>query len=53
MGQKTKDWAVRLAFEHQEVHACSRWCAAQAIGSKLGMSPHSVLDWMKKDACLG
>lgn len=47
-----KDRAVRLAYEHQELHACSRWSAAQAIASKLGMSPHSVLDWMKKDAAL-
>ena len=50
--RELKDRAVRLAFEHQEVHGCSRWAAAQAIGVKLGVSPHSVLDWMKKDAAL-
>lgn len=48
--QELKDRAVRLAFEHQQIHECSRWAAAQAIAVKLGVSPHSVLDWMKKDA---
>lgn len=48
--QELKDRAVRLTFEHQRIHECSRWVAAQAIAVKLGMSPHSILDWMKKDA---
>ena len=39
-------------YEHLEVHACSRWSVAQAIGPKLGVSPYSILDWMKKDAAL-
>ena len=47
--QELKDRAVRLVFEHQEVHECSRWAAAQAIAVKLGVSPYSVLDQMKKD----
>lgn len=48
--QELKDWAVRLVFAHQPIHECSRWAAPQAIAVKIGVSPRSVLDWMKKDA---
>ncbi|QRV02119.1 hypothetical protein JTE88_08610 [Arcanobacterium phocisimile] len=47
--QGLKDWAIRLAFEHQQFHECPRWVAAQGIVVKLRMSPHSILDWMKVD----
>lgn len=32
------------------MHGASRWAPAQAIGLKLGVSPHSIMEWMKKDA---
>lgn len=43
-----KQHAVRLALEHQTIHTCSPWAASQEIGSKLGISPNSVLRWMKQ-----
>lgn len=43
-----KDRAIRMVEDHQRVHACSKWIAAEAVGSKLGVSSHTVYGWLKR-----
>jgi len=44
---EVRDRAVRLVQEHEGEHA-SRWAASQSIASKIGCSPHTLLDWVKR-----
>ena len=37
-----------MVEDHQRVHACSKWRAAEAVGSKLGVSSHTVYGWLKR-----
>ena len=39
--------AVRLAEELVELEGCSKWGAAVEIGDKLGVSAHTLNDWLK------
>ena len=41
-----KDKAVRLAEELVELEGCSKW-AAEEIGEKLGVSAHTLNNWLK------
>lgn len=34
--------------DHQRVHASSKWGAAEAVGTKLGVSPHTIYGWLKQ-----
>lgn len=42
-----KDKAVRLAEELVELEGCSKWAAAEEIGEKLGVSAHTLNNWLK------
>ena len=39
--------AVRLAEELVELEGCSKWGAAVEIGDKLGISAHTLNNWLK------
>jgi len=39
--------AVRLAEELVELEGCSKWGAAVEIGDKLGVSAHTLNNWLK------
>ncbi len=39
--------AVRLVQDHEGDHA-SRWAAISSIAAKIGCSPHTLLEWVKK-----
>lgn len=39
--------AVRMVLEHEGEYA-SRWTAVQSVATKIGCSPHTLLDWVKK-----
>lgn len=39
--------AVRLVLDHEGEHP-SRWTTIQSVASKIGCSPHTLLDWVKK-----
>ena len=39
--------AVRMVLEHEGEYA-SRWTAVQSVATKIGCSPHTLLDWEKK-----
>ncbi|GAB3075891.1 Transposase [Corynebacterium aquatimens] len=39
--------AVRLAEELVELEGCSKWGAAEEIGDKLGVSAHTLNNWLK------
>jgi transposase len=39
--------AVRLVVEHEGEHP-SRWAAVVSIASKIGCTPQTLLDWLKK-----
>ena len=43
-----KERAIRMVEDHQRVHACSKWRAAEAVASKLGASSHTVYGWLKR-----
>jgi transposase-like protein len=46
---EVRERAVRLVLEHEADHV-SRWAAVQSIAAKIGCSPHTLLDWVKKAA---
>ena len=39
--------AVRLVLDHEAEHA-SRWMAIMSIAAKIGCTPQTLLDWVKK-----
>jgi transposase len=39
--------AVRLVFDHEAEHL-SRWAAIVSIAAKIGCTPQTLLDWVKK-----
>jgi transposase-like protein len=39
--------AVRLVLDHEHEHP-SRWTAIMSIASKIGCTPQTLLDWVKK-----
>ena len=39
--------AVRLVLDHEREHA-SRWAAVSSIAAKIGCTPQTLLDWVKK-----
>ncbi len=41
-----KDKAVRLAEELVELEGCSKWAAAEEIREKLGVSAHTLTNWL-------
>lgn len=43
-----KERAIRMVEDHQRVHPCSKWSAAEAVGTKLGVSAHTVYGWLKQ-----
>lgn len=43
-----KERAIRMVEDHQRVHACSKWRAAEAVAAKLGASSHTVYGWLKR-----
>ncbi len=43
-----KDRALRMLADHQRIEESSRWAAAEAIGQKLGVSPHTLNTWAKQ-----
>ena len=38
--------AVGMVLEHEGEYA-SRWTAVQSVATKIGCSPHTLLDWVK------
>jgi transposase len=39
--------AVRLVLDHEHEHP-SRWAAIMSIAAKIGCTPQTLLEWMKK-----
>lgn len=46
--QEFKQRALRLMEDHLHHTQCSQWSAAQAVGTKLGISPHTMRGWLKQ-----
>ena len=44
---EVRDRAVRMVLEHESEHP-SRWAAISSIAGKIGCSPHTLLEWVKK-----
>ena len=44
---EVRDRAVRMVLEHESEHL-SRWAAISSIAGKIGCSPHTLLEWVKK-----
>ena len=44
---EVRERAVRMVLDHEGEHS-SRWTAVQSIAAKIGCSPHTLLDWVKK-----
>ena len=44
---EVRERAVRMVLVHEGEHS-SRWTAVQSIAAKIGCSPHTLLDWVKK-----
>ena len=44
---EVRSWAVRLVVEHEHEHP-SRWTAIMSIAAKIGCTPQTLLDWVKK-----
>ena len=43
-----RDRAMRMVREHRNEHA-SEWAAIQSIASKLGMTPKTLRNWLRRD----
>ena len=46
--QEFKQRALRLMEDHLQDTQCSQWSAAQSVGTKLGVSPHTMRGWLKQ-----
>jgi transposase len=44
---EVRDRAVRMVLDHEGQHP-SRWAAISLIAGKIGCSPHTLLEWVKK-----
>eukprot|EP01035_Chromulina_nebulosa_P002194 gene2194-biopygen1881 len=44
---EVRDRAVRIVLDHESEHP-SRWAAISSIAGKIGCSPHTLLEWVKK-----
>ncbi len=44
---KVRERAVRLVFDNEGQHA-SRWQAVMSISAKIGCTPQTLNDWVKK-----
>ena len=44
---EVRERAVRMVVGQEAEHP-SRWSAVQSIAGKIGCSPHTLLDWVKK-----
>ena len=44
---EVRDRAVRMELDHESEHP-SRWAAISSIAGKIGCSPHTLLEWVKK-----
>ncbi len=44
-----RERAMRLVREHREEHA-SEWAAIQSIAGKLGMTPETLRQWLRREA---
>jgi transposase len=44
---EARSCAVRLVVEHEHEHP-SRWTAIMSIAAKIGCTPQTLLDWVKK-----
>ncbi len=44
---EVRERAVRMVLEHEGEYS-SRWTAVQSIAPKIGCSPQTLLDWVKK-----
>ena len=44
---EVRDRAVRMVLDHESEHP-SRWAAISSIAGKIGCSPHTLLEWVKK-----
>ena len=42
-----RERAVRIVLDHEREHP-SRWAAVIAIAAKIGCTPQTLLDWVKK-----
>lgn len=43
-----KDRAVRMVEDHQRIEGVGSWAALCAVGEKLGISPHTMRNWVKQ-----
>src|ERR1700751_2074470 len=44
---EVRDRAVRMVLDHAGEHP-SRWCAVTSIAPKIGCTPQTLHDWVKK-----
>jgi len=44
---EVRERAVRMVLEHRGEHA-SQWAAIMSIAAKIGCTPQTLLDWVKK-----
>lgn len=44
---EVRERTVRMVSDHEGEHP-SRWAAISSIAGKIGCSPHTLLDWVKK-----
>lgn len=44
-----KERALRLVDDHQRAHECGSWTALAAVGEQLGVSPHTLRGWKRRD----
>lgn len=44
---EVRERAVRMVLDHEGEHS-SRWTAVQSVAAKIGCSPHTLLDWVKR-----